>query len=437
MKDEKLNKAYQAVDICNEMGVQISDEMRNKVESLEKEYLNSVVLPTVKEQLEELLAGFRTKLLFSASYSLEEGVDLKFVYGEDDSAESDEEEINEEPSDDEVEDHLNYYFQVFDDNYRIVETESDLSVSSDYMYEGKITFPVYDIQAQNYFIRIYEDGSSYNLNVADLGITNVPNVVYHLPWKGKSPIVINIFSNENTLLAVYYLDGGKLWVKIVPVKLLVENGETKATIVSNPNKIVRVGIVPENIREQLRYKIVKGLTYPGFMVSTNNKLICQLLEDNMFDDSWNDFRLESLYPKVDITNTKIESPDKVNRVPERIAPTTIDAGPRLYETKDFYVTFANNKICVGADASDTMVKAIDEMLNYTTIDKLASVGISVDKLPMISPRYISAGRTSFHDLKNGWYVNTHMNNKTKKEKIELLAQRCGIQLSVYLKMSKV
>lgn len=227
MKDEKLNKAYQAVDICNEMGVQISDEMRNKVESLEKEYLNSVVLPTVKEQLEELLDGFRTKLLFSASYSLEEGVDLKFVYGEDDSAESDEEEINEEPSDDEVEDHLNYYFQVFDDNYRIVETESDLSVSSDYMYEGKITFPVYDIQAQNYFIRIYEDGSSYNLNVADLGITNVPNVVYHLPWKGKSPIVINIFSNENTLLAVYYLDGGKLWVKIVPVKLLVENGKQK------------------------------------------------------------------------------------------------------------------------------------------------------------------------------------------------------------------
>lgn len=114
----------------------------------------------------------------------------------------------------------------------------------------------------------------------------------------------------------------------------------------------------------------------------------------------------------------------------------LDGVIKEYETKDFFVVFDNKKVVVSYNGSDTMVQAINEMLKRTTFNKLKEVNISVDTQPLFMQRPVVVGRASFHELSNGWWVNTHMNNATKKQYLEDLARHCGINLKVILNMKK-
>lgn len=110
---------------------------------------------------------------------------------------------------------------------------------------------------------------------------------------------------------------------------------------------------------------------------------------------------------------------------------------RENETIEFYISIGNKKRITGTTAAEALVNALNEMLNYTTIERMANIPIFVDRMPFISKTHQNIRRASFYPLKNGWWVNTHLSNEAKKRNLEKIAHFCGILIEVHLEMTPI
>lgn len=110
---------------------------------------------------------------------------------------------------------------------------------------------------------------------------------------------------------------------------------------------------------------------------------------------------------------------------------------RENETLDFYISIGNKKRITGTTAAEALVNALNEMLNYTTIEKMTNIPIFVDRMPFISKTHQNIRRASFYPLRNGWWVNTHLSNEAKKRNLEKIAHFCGISIEVHLEMTTI
>ena len=77
VKDMKeLDKAYEAVEMLESLGVPVSKETLNAISLKEKEHLYNKIVPLIKQELKPLVGKMRTSFLLSVSYSKEAGIDI-------------------------------------------------------------------------------------------------------------------------------------------------------------------------------------------------------------------------------------------------------------------------------------------------------------------------------------------------------------------------
>ena len=71
---EKLQKAYDAVEMLEALGLPVSSEQRKAIADMEEEYLNTEVIPLLKQELEPFVAemkhGFRLEVIYQPQSGL-------------------------------------------------------------------------------------------------------------------------------------------------------------------------------------------------------------------------------------------------------------------------------------------------------------------------------------------------------------------------------
>lgn len=73
---EKLKKAYEALEMLETLGLQVSDEQRRQVRNLEHEYVETEVIPLIKQYVEPLLTSLRSSFMIRMHYDKEEGLNI-------------------------------------------------------------------------------------------------------------------------------------------------------------------------------------------------------------------------------------------------------------------------------------------------------------------------------------------------------------------------
>ena len=80
VKDMKeLDKAYEAVEMLESLGVPVSKETLNAIVQKEREHLLNEIVPLIKQELEPLVGKMRTSFHLSISYSKETGIDISYA----------------------------------------------------------------------------------------------------------------------------------------------------------------------------------------------------------------------------------------------------------------------------------------------------------------------------------------------------------------------
>ncbi len=90
------------------------------------------------------------------------------------------------------------------------------------------------------------------------------------------------------------------------------------------------------------------------------------------------------------------------------------------------ITFNNGKIIQEQFAADTFRKFIQ----YIGIQKVRSVGIIRNKIPLISNTLDKKYKKQQKPLGNGWYLMTNTSTKNKKKDIEYIAKQLNIKCKV-------
>lgn len=399
MINEKLNLAYQTADNCKKMGMSVPVEILSQIKNIEKEYVEKEIIPSLSKHMQNMLSDFRSKVFVGFAFHPDGEIKCISSLGEEMIKELDLDEMK-----------VNEFDKVTitpEEYYVVVKEDGTFVVSkSNIAQEGKLRI---DCARQKYLIAFNSSGNATSIAIHEI-IKKPLNHSFKLVGLWESRVSHFCLCSEEDILAIYSIDrNGISRVKAVNASFLAGNSYTHSALIPSGYNLSKVEIVPEDLRDRFNAIIYNVSTEPGIIVS----------KDDTINKVVNDFQLEGRRQQ-EVSSGGYMLTDYVKE----------------YETSSFYVTFEDGTRCVGYDASDTMVKTINEMLKRTTIQKLASVGISVDKLPMLSSSYKSRERSSFHKLSNGWWVNTHMNNLSKKEKIEQLARAAGIKLKVFLAMTK-
>lgn len=76
---KELDKAYQAVEMLESLGLPVSSETLNAIAKKEKETLCEEIIPFIKQELEPLVAKMRNGFQLSLTYSNGKGIDISFV----------------------------------------------------------------------------------------------------------------------------------------------------------------------------------------------------------------------------------------------------------------------------------------------------------------------------------------------------------------------
>jgi hypothetical protein len=76
---KELDKAYQAVEMLESLGLPVSNETLNAIAKKEKETLCEEIIPFIKQELEPLVAKMRNGFQLSLTYSNGKGIDISFV----------------------------------------------------------------------------------------------------------------------------------------------------------------------------------------------------------------------------------------------------------------------------------------------------------------------------------------------------------------------
>ena len=54
---DKLDKAYEAVDLLETLGLPVSNEQSNAIAQMEKDYIRDEIIPLIKQELEPTVQG--------------------------------------------------------------------------------------------------------------------------------------------------------------------------------------------------------------------------------------------------------------------------------------------------------------------------------------------------------------------------------------------
>jgi len=73
---EKLDKAYEAVDMLENLGLPVSKEQLNAIAQMEKDCLRDEIIPLIKQELEPMVQKMRNKFNMKVVYSKETGLDI-------------------------------------------------------------------------------------------------------------------------------------------------------------------------------------------------------------------------------------------------------------------------------------------------------------------------------------------------------------------------
>ncbi len=73
---EKLDKAYEAVDLLENLGLPVSNEQLNAIAQMEKDYLRNEIIPLIKQELEPMVQKMRNSFNMKVVYSKGKGLDI-------------------------------------------------------------------------------------------------------------------------------------------------------------------------------------------------------------------------------------------------------------------------------------------------------------------------------------------------------------------------
>lgn len=73
---EKLDKAYEAVDLLETLGLPVSNEQSNAIAQMEKDYLRDEIIPLIKQELEPMVQKMRNQFNMKVIYTKENGLDI-------------------------------------------------------------------------------------------------------------------------------------------------------------------------------------------------------------------------------------------------------------------------------------------------------------------------------------------------------------------------
>ena len=74
---EKLDKAYEAVEMLEALGLPVSIEQRTAIDRMEKEYLQEEIIPLIKQELEPMVEKLRNQFNMKVTYNKDFGLDIK------------------------------------------------------------------------------------------------------------------------------------------------------------------------------------------------------------------------------------------------------------------------------------------------------------------------------------------------------------------------
>ena len=74
---EKLNKAYEAVDMLESLGLPVSSEQLNHIAQMERECLRDEIIPLIKQEMEPLVGKMRNKFNMEITFSKIDGLDIQ------------------------------------------------------------------------------------------------------------------------------------------------------------------------------------------------------------------------------------------------------------------------------------------------------------------------------------------------------------------------
>ena len=74
---EKLNKAYEAVEMLEALGLPVSSEQLNAIAQMEKEYLRDEIIPLLKQELEPLVKSMRNHFNMRVTFKKDNGLDIQ------------------------------------------------------------------------------------------------------------------------------------------------------------------------------------------------------------------------------------------------------------------------------------------------------------------------------------------------------------------------
>lgn len=73
---EKLDKAYEAVDLLETLGLPVSNEQSNAIAQMEKDYLRDEIIPLIKQELEPMVQKMRNQFNMKVIYTKDNGLDI-------------------------------------------------------------------------------------------------------------------------------------------------------------------------------------------------------------------------------------------------------------------------------------------------------------------------------------------------------------------------
>ena len=76
---KELDKAYEAVQMLESLGLPVSNETLKAIAQKEKEALLNEIIPLIRQDLEPLVGKMRNRFQLSLTYSKEKGLDISIV----------------------------------------------------------------------------------------------------------------------------------------------------------------------------------------------------------------------------------------------------------------------------------------------------------------------------------------------------------------------
>lgn len=76
---EKLQKAYEAIEVLKSLGLPISSEQMKGIAKMEREYLSEEVIPLLEGELQSLVENMRIRFQLEVNYSADTGLDVNLI----------------------------------------------------------------------------------------------------------------------------------------------------------------------------------------------------------------------------------------------------------------------------------------------------------------------------------------------------------------------